>query len=68
MTMPEMVDGKPIVVTKIEVLDKDENVIKTVSSKDMETSAFNKELIALADEYGLKECSIHKTKVQKKSL
>ena len=26
MTMAEMVDGKPIVVTNIEVLDKDENV------------------------------------------
>ena len=68
MTMPEMIDGKPRIVTKIEVLDKDENVVKTISSKDMETSAFNKELFALADEYGLKECSIHKTKIHKKSL
>lgn len=68
MTMAEIVDGKPIVVTNIEVLDKDENVVKTVSSKDMNNAAFNKELIALADEYGLKECSIHKTKIHKKSL
>ena len=68
MTMPEMIDGKPRIITKIEVLDKDENVVKTISSKDMETSAFNKELFALADEYGLKECSIHKTKIHKKSL
>ena len=68
MTMAEMVDGKPIIVTNIEVLDKDENVVKTVSSKDMDNAAFNKELIALADEYGLKECSIHKTKIHKKSL
>lgn len=68
MTMAEIVDGKPIVVTNIEVLDKDENVVKTVSSKDMDNAAFNKELIALADEYGLKECSIHKTKIHKKSL
>ena len=68
MTMAEIVDGKPIVVTNIEVLDKDENVVKTVSSKDMDNSAFNKELIALADEYGLKECSINKTKIHKKSL
>lgn len=68
MTMPEMIDGKPRIVTKIEVLEKDENVVKTISSKDMETSAFNKELFALADEYGLKECSIHKTKIHKKSL
>ena len=68
MTMAEIVDGKPIVVTNIEVLDKDENVVKTVSSKNMDNAAFNKELIALADEYGLKECSIHKTKIHKKSL
>lgn len=68
MTMAEMVDGKPIIVTNIEVLDKDENVVKTVSSKDMDNAAFNKELIALADEYGLKECSIHKTKIHKKYL
>lgn len=68
MTMAEIVDGKPIVVTNIEALDKDENVVKTVSSKDMDNAAFNKELIALADEYGLKECSIHKTKIHKKSL
>ena len=68
MTMAEIVDGKPIVVTNIEVLDKDENVVKIVSSKDMDNAAFNKELIALADEYGLKECSIHKTKIHKKSL
>ena len=68
MTMSEIVDGKPSVVTNIEVLDKDENVVKTVSSKDMDNAAFNKELIALADEYGLKECSIHKTKIHKKSL
>ena len=68
MTMAEIVDGKPIVVTNIEVLDKDENVVKSVSSKDMDNATFNKELIALADEYGLKECSIHKTKIHKKSL
>ena len=68
MTMAEIIDGKPIVVTNIEVLDKDENVVKTVSSKNMDNAAFNKELIALADEYGLKECSIHKTKIHKKSL
>lgn len=68
MTMAEIVDGKPIVVTNIEVLDKDENVVKTVSSKDMDNATFNKELIGLADEYGLKECSIHKTKIHKKSL
>jgi len=68
MTMPEMVDGKPIVTTKIEVLDANETVIKTVSSKDLDTAAFNKELVALAEEYGLKDCSIHKTKIHKKSL
>lgn len=68
MTMPEMVDGKPIVTTKIEVLDANETVIKTVSSKDMEDAIFNKELVALAEEYGLKDCSIHKTKIHKKSL
>ncbi len=68
MTMPEMVDGKPIVVTKIEVIDKDENVLKSVSSKDMDNVAFNKEMISLADEYGFKECSIHKTNIHKKSL
>ena len=67
-TMPEMVDGKPIVTTKIEVLDKDENAIKSISSADISSSAFNKELIELADEYGLKECSIHKTKKKKKVL
>lgn len=67
-TMPEMVDGKPIVTTKIEVIDKDENVIKSISSADISSSAFNKELIELADEYGLKECSIHKTNIHKKVL
>ena len=67
-TMPEMVDGKPIVTTKIEVLDKDENVIKSLSSADISSFAFNKELIELADEYGLKECSIHKTNIHKKVL
>lgn len=67
-TMPEMVDGKPIVTTKIEVLDKDENAIKSISSADISSSAFNKELIELADEYGLKECSIHKTNIHKKVL
>lgn len=67
-TMPEMVDGKPIVTTKIEVIDKDENVIKSISSADISGSAFNKELIELADEYGLKECSIHKTNIHKKVL
>lgn len=67
-TMPEMVDGKPLVTTKIEVMDKDENVIKSVSSADVSNSAFNKELIELADEYGLKECSIHKTNIHKKVL
>lgn len=67
-TMPEMVDGKPIVTTKIEVVDKDENVIKSISSADISSSAFNKELIELADEYGLKECSIHKTNIHKKVL
>lgn len=67
-TMPEMVDGKPIVTTKIEVIDKDENVIKSISSADISNSAFNKELIELADEYGLKECSIHKTNIHKKVL
>lgn len=68
MTMPEMIEGKPIVTTKIEVMDENEQVIKTVSSKDMDSTAFSKEMIALAEEYGLKECSIHKTKVHKKSL
>lgn len=68
ITMPEMINGKPIVTTKIEVLDKDENVVKEITSADMSTAAFNKELFALADEYGLKECSIHKTKIHKKSL
>ena len=67
-TMPEMVDGKPIVTTKIEVIDKDENVIKSISSAEISSSAFNKELIELADEYGLKECSIHKTNIHKKVL
>ena len=67
-TMPEMVDGKTIVTTKIEVIDKDENVIKSISSADISSSAFNKELIELADEYGLKECSIHKTNIHKKVL
>ena len=67
-TMPEMVDGKPIVTTKIEVIDKDENVIKSISSADISSFAFNKELIELADEYGLKECSIHKTNIHKKVL
>lgn len=68
MTMPELVNGKPIVTTKIEVIDKDENVIQSVLSKDMDSAAFSKEMIALAEEYGLKDCSIHKTKVHNKSL
>ena len=68
MTMPELIDGKPIVTTKIEVLGKEETVIRSISSKDMDSAAFNKELVSLAEEYGLKECSIHKTKIHRNSL
>jgi len=68
MTLPETVNGKATVTTKIEVIGSNDRVIKTVDSKEMDAKAFNKEVYELAEEYGLKECSIHKTNVRKKSL
>lgn len=68
MTMPETVDGKATVSTKIEVMDGKDKVIRTVESKDMDSKAFNKEIYELAEEYGLKECIIHKNNIRKKSL
>ena len=68
MTMPELIDGKPLITTTIEVMDKNENVLRKISSADMSSSIFNQELAALASEYGFKECSIHKTKNYKKML
>ena len=68
MTMPDMIDGKPIITTKIEVMDSRDKIIKTLESRDMDAKAFNKEIYELAVEYGLKECTIHKTNVRKKSL
>ena len=68
MTMPETVDGKATVTTKIEVMDGKDKVIRTVESKEMDSKAFNKEIYELAEEYGLKECIIHKNNIRKKSL
>lgn len=68
MTMPETVDGKATVTTKIEVMDGKDKVIRTVESKEMDSKAFNKEIYELAEEYGLKECIIHKNNIHKKSL
>lgn len=68
MTMPETVDGKATVTTKIEVIDSKDKVIKTVESKEMDSKAFNNEIYKLAEEYGLKECIIHKNNIRKKSL
>ena len=68
MTMPETMDGKAIVTTKIEVMDGKDKVIRTVESKEMDSKAFNKEIYELAEEYGLKECIIHKNNIRKKSL
>ena len=68
MTMPETVDGKATVTTKIEVMDGKDKVIRTVVSKEMDSKAFNKEIYELAEEYGLKECIIHKNNIRKKSL
>ena len=68
MTMPETVDGKATVSTKIEVMDGKDKVIRTVESKEMDSKAFNKEIYELAEEYGLKECIIHKNNIRKKSL
>ena len=67
MTMPETVNGKPTIATKIEVIGGKDEVIRTIESKDMDEKAFGKEIYALAEEYGLRECSIHKTNVRKKS-
>lgn len=66
MTMPETVDGKATVTTKIEVIDSKDKVIKTVESKEMDSKAFHNEIYRLAEEYGLKECSIHKNNIRKK--
>ena len=68
MTMPETVDGKATVTTKIEVMDGKDKVIRTVESKEMDSKAFNNEIYELAEEYGLKECIIHKNNIRKKSL
>ena len=68
MTMPETVDGKATVTTKIEVMDGKDKVIRAVESKEMDSKAFNKEIYELAEEYGLKECIIHKNNIRKKSL
>lgn len=68
MTMPETVDGKATVMTKIEVIDSKNKVIKTVESKEMDSKAFNNEIYRLAEEYGLKECTIHKNNIRKKSM
>lgn len=68
MTMPETVDGKATVTTKIEVIDSKDKVIKTVESKEMDSKAFNNEIYRLAEEYGLKECTIHKNNIRKKSM
>ena len=67
MTMPETVNGKPTIATKIEVIGGKDEVIRTIESKDMDEKAFGKEIYTLAEEYGLRECSIHKTNVRKKS-
>ncbi len=68
ITMPDTVDGKATVTTKIEVVDGKDKVIRTVESKEMDSKAFNKEIYELAEEYGLKECIIHKNNIRKKSL
>lgn len=68
ITMPDTVDGKATVTTKIEVVDGTDKVIRTVESKEMDSKAFNKEIYELAEEYGLKECIIHKNNIRKKSL
>ena len=68
MTMPETVNGKATVATKIEVINGKEKVIKSVESKDMSAGEFNRQIFDLAEEYGLKECSIHKNNIRKKRL
>ena len=67
MTMPDTVDGKPVVTTKIDVMDKKDKVIRSIDSKELEAKAFNNEIYKLAEEYGLRECVIHKTNIRKKS-
>jgi len=67
MTMPDTVDGKPVVTTKIDVMDKKDKVIQSIDSKELEAKAFNNEIYKLAEEYGLRECVIHKTNIRKKS-
>ncbi len=67
MTMPDTVDGKPVVTTKIDVMDKKDKVIRSIDSKELEAKAFNNEIFKLAEEYGLRECVIHKTNIRKKS-
>lgn len=64
MTTPEVIDGKTTVATTVTVLGEDNQVIKEISSNNMEAKAFNEAIFELADEYGLRECQIRKKNIR----
>lgn len=64
MTTPEVIDGKTTVATTVTVLGENNQVIKEISSNDMEARAFNEAIFELADEYGLKECQTRKKNIR----
>ena len=65
VTTPDVVKGKASVVTEITVLGEKDEVLREISSKDMDAKAFNDAIFALAGEYGLKDCQVHRKNTRK---
>ena len=65
VTTPDVVKGKASVVTEITVLGEKDEALREISSKDMDAKAFNDAIFALAGEYGLKDCQVHRKNTRK---
>ena len=64
VTTPDTKEGKPTITTSISVI-KDGVCVKEISSKDMDTKAFNKAIYEIQSEYDIKKCHVEKNNYQK---
>lgn len=62
MTTPDMKEDRLSITTTIDVI-KGGIIVKEISSKDMSEKRFNQEIYEIQDEYGIKRCSVEKSKV-----
>ena len=62
MTTPDMKEDRPSITTTIAVI-KEGIIVKEISSKDMSEKKFNQKIYEIQEEYGIKKCSVEKSKV-----